>query len=106
VKFFATMSRRWQREPALSSTPANVWPSALPQLREWAAQVIANVPVQPLLRDRLDLHEAVLFSDASNNGWGSIWIIDGSVFVSKGKFTAKGGLHINIKETLAVKRTV
>jgi hypothetical protein len=102
MKFYSRRCRALQDESAHLDSPANVWPSILPQLTRWLTATIDNKPTRP--PPRCDSAKWTLFTDSSGSGWGAVLINDTSCETRTvgGRWTLAEKLHINTKETLAL----
>ena len=87
--------------------PAKIWPCARPQIEEWFDHLIRNKPVKPPDKDAQP--RLTVYTDSSNLGWGVVVLDEGTgaVKVHGGRFTQRqADQHINVKEALAVRKSV
>ena len=73
-----------------------IWPSALTQLTQWYLFLLKNKPVTPL--KYLKNISVVIFSDASDHGWGAVLCTKNGFILSVGSAWEKGEQHLSINE--------
>ena len=103
MKFF----RRRASQGALLDGPARPWGALRHHMLEWCREVggASETAVRRHWRGRThDLRRAVLYTDASDGGYGAILFPDdGSCSIIAGRWsTAEIGAHINLKEAWAL----
>jgi hypothetical protein len=69
------------------SDPARCWPSTQSCFEQWIDELLLAPPRYPWNATNPDEHQAILFTDASNLGYGAVLFLpDGQVFASGGKW--------------------
>lgn len=106
TKFIRRLSKRVKGD---YGTVTTIWPCIIHQWIQWMDRVSCTrkvIPRIPTSDGTVLLVRALAYTDASDEGWGAVVYTDAEeTLIYAGTWTPQEKtLHINVKETLAVKR--